>query len=440
MNEVTTIHLGRQSCTIAMDARKELEAYLSAIKHQAGPNADEVLEEVELRMAELLAERGVTGDKDTVVLAKDIAFLKEQLGEPRDFKEDDSDSSDVLSDTSGEAGPKRLFRDPNQAWFAGVAAGISAYFGLPVMLIRALFVALSFVGGIGIVAYLLLWLVLPEAKSPADFLQMNGRAVTVDNIKEIMDRADVQGAAARASYMVGRVGKRVIRITLALLGTAFLLASLALLAGAITAASFLFMRGVRITNVTVFPLGVQEHYLVACALATAVLLALLLALTGRAVFARRWTFPAWATAAIVVCLVGAISVGTALGFAVQPAISQRYDRLHHYQVRTMPMFSSVRLQGDNVPIDFEYDSQYSVEIDTLGSTSTQPVATSVTNNVLTVNTDGIKSPLSCHGFCFGDENLKVIIRSPLNFENQDGPNGSLIFTQIPEQQPLTPAN
>lgn len=439
MNEVTTIHLGRQSCTIAADARKELEAYLSAIKHQAGPNAEEVLEEVELRMAELLAERGITGDKDKVVLAKDIAFLKEQLGEPRDFKED-GDSSVESSSAPAETGPKRFFRDPNQAWLGGVAAGISAYTGLPVLLIRALFVALSFVGGLGIVAYLLLWLVLPEAKSPADFLQMQGRAVTVDSIKEIMDRADVQGAAARAGYMAERVSKRVVRIVLTLLGTTFLLMSLALLAGAITTASYLFMRGVRLTSVTLFPIGVQEHYLVACALATAVLIAVLLALTGRAVFARRWTFPTWATAAIVVCLVGAISVSTALGFAVQPAISQRYDRLHHHQVRVMPTFSSVRLQGNNVPVDFKYDTGYSVEIDTLGSINTQPVTTSVTNDVLTVNTDGLKSPLSCHGFCFGDENIKVIIRSPLNFENQDGPNGDLIFTQIPERQPLVPTN
>jgi len=39
------------------------------------------VKEIEVRMAELLIEHGVSGDK--VVLPEDVDFLKEQLGEPR---------------------------------------------------------------------------------------------------------------------------------------------------------------------------------------------------------------------------------------------------------------------------------------------------------------------------------------------------------------------
>jgi translation elongation factor EF-Tu-like GTPase len=84
MNEVTKIHLGRQAFTIANDAHKELRNYLAAIKDQVS-NKD-VMEEVELRMAELLAEHGISGDK--VILPQDVDFLKSQLGNPTDFNDD----------------------------------------------------------------------------------------------------------------------------------------------------------------------------------------------------------------------------------------------------------------------------------------------------------------------------------------------------------------
>ena len=59
MNEVTRIHLGRQPYTISVAAHKELKDYLAAIEKQVGDK--DVLQEVELRMSELLSERGVDG-------------------------------------------------------------------------------------------------------------------------------------------------------------------------------------------------------------------------------------------------------------------------------------------------------------------------------------------------------------------------------------------
>src|SRR5437762_2435343 len=119
MNEVKKIHLGRQQFTISVEAHKDLHNYLAAIEKQPGVQA-EVSKEVEMRMAELLHERGVSGDK--VVLQEDVDFLKQQLGEPRDFK--DEASEDTATDSKEESKdkkdkeaaldgdqPKRLFRD-----------------------------------------------------------------------------------------------------------------------------------------------------------------------------------------------------------------------------------------------------------------------------------------------------------------------------------------
>ncbi|HEX9153297.1 MAG TPA: hypothetical protein VF809_00580, partial [Candidatus Saccharimonadales bacterium] len=89
MNEITRIHLGRQPFTISVDAHKALREYLESIKKVVGGSREEVIDEIELRMAELLLERGIT--KDKTVLIGDVSYLKEQLGKPGDFKTEDRD-------------------------------------------------------------------------------------------------------------------------------------------------------------------------------------------------------------------------------------------------------------------------------------------------------------------------------------------------------------
>ena len=68
--------------------------------------------EVEIRMAELLASSGISGEK--VILKKDVEFLKKQLGSPKDFKEDAAE--DIVEDV--EPVGRRLFRDTDNALVA----------------------------------------------------------------------------------------------------------------------------------------------------------------------------------------------------------------------------------------------------------------------------------------------------------------------------------
>ena len=158
MNEIKHIHLGRESFTISVAAYRELHEYLEAIKEQVGAKSGDVLEEVELRMAELLAERGVSGSK--VIVEKDVAFLKEQLGEPHDFKDDDESG-----ESASPENVRRLFRDPEHAMIAGVAAGLGAYFGIDAVIVRLLVVRFSLIGPSGRLIKLSLWLIVPLAFS-----------------------------------------------------------------------------------------------------------------------------------------------------------------------------------------------------------------------------------------------------------------------------------
>jgi hypothetical protein len=123
MNEVTKVHLGRQAFTISVDAHHELRLYLESIE-KAVKDKD-VVNEIELRMAELLSEHGLDATK--VILPSDVSFLKEQLGNPADFSEasDEQPAAD-----SKQVDGRRLFRDTDDAMLAGVAAGLAQYFGI----------------------------------------------------------------------------------------------------------------------------------------------------------------------------------------------------------------------------------------------------------------------------------------------------------------------
>jgi phage shock protein PspC (stress-responsive transcriptional regulator) len=84
---------------------------------------------------------------------------------------------------------KKLFRNPNDRVFGGVSSGIGAYFGADPIVIRLLFVLSIFLGGAGIILYIILWIITPEAKSITDKMQMQGEPVTLSNIESNVKRS-----------------------------------------------------------------------------------------------------------------------------------------------------------------------------------------------------------------------------------------------------------
>lgn len=78
---------------------------------------------------------------------------------------------------------KKLFRNPDDQVLGGVSSGIAAYFGLDATVIRVLFVASVFFGGVGVIAYIVLWIITPPALTLTDKMQMKGEPVTLSNIE-----------------------------------------------------------------------------------------------------------------------------------------------------------------------------------------------------------------------------------------------------------------
>ena len=101
------------------------------------------------------------------------------------------------SDTLPETNIKKLFRDPEDKKIAGVASGIAKYFGADVAVIRILFLVFIFLGGFGIIAYIVLWIAVPEAVTLTERMQMQGNPVTLAGIertlKENLNMRDANG-------------------------------------------------------------------------------------------------------------------------------------------------------------------------------------------------------------------------------------------------------
>lgn len=80
---------------------------------------------------------------------------------------------------------KKLYRDTDKSLIGGVASGLGHYFGIDPVWIRIALVLLVFAGfGTGILIYIVLWIIIPEAKTTSEKLEMTGEPVNISNIEK----------------------------------------------------------------------------------------------------------------------------------------------------------------------------------------------------------------------------------------------------------------
>lgn len=94
-------------------------------------------------------------------------------------------ASDELEE---ESSVKKMFRDSERKVIGGVASGVAAFFGTDLAIIRLLFVIFTFIGGLGLITYIILWIALPEAKTITEKMQMQGEPVTLSNIESTVKK------------------------------------------------------------------------------------------------------------------------------------------------------------------------------------------------------------------------------------------------------------
>jgi phage shock protein PspC (stress-responsive transcriptional regulator) len=91
-------------------------------------------------------------------------------------------SPDELPQFSGTSS-RKLFRNTDDKMIGGVCSGIGAYLGVSEVVMRVVFLISFFAFGTGLLAYIILWIIIPEAKTAAEKLQMRGSSIDINNIE-----------------------------------------------------------------------------------------------------------------------------------------------------------------------------------------------------------------------------------------------------------------
>jgi phage shock protein PspC (stress-responsive transcriptional regulator) len=186
MNKTVNINLANMLFHIDENAYQKLLRYLEAIKRSfAGTKgSDEIIADIEARIAELFFEK--MENERQVITMKEVDEVITIMGQPEDYHIDEEIFEDgpSASTTGRRQRVKKLYRDIDRKYIGGVCAGLEHYLGLDALWIRLIFLFLAiFAGGFGFIAYIILWILVPEAATTAQKLDMTGEPVNISNIE-----------------------------------------------------------------------------------------------------------------------------------------------------------------------------------------------------------------------------------------------------------------
>jgi len=190
MNKTYTINISGIIFHIDEFAFEKLKGYLNTIRSyfKDSEGREEIMTDIESRIAELFSGR--INNAKQVVLMEDVDHMISIMGNPEVFKnEDGSDTESNFKDTSNNANTysskrKRIFRDGDDKVLGGVCSGVANYFDFDPIWIRLAFAVSFFFFGTGLLFYIILWIVIPEARTTAEKLEMRGEKVNINNIEK----------------------------------------------------------------------------------------------------------------------------------------------------------------------------------------------------------------------------------------------------------------
>lgn len=166
MEKIIQINYQGRNLSIEENAYAAFQQYENELKNyfkneEAG---DEVIIDLQDRIAEILDLKLNAGSSAITLI--DIEEVMNIIGRPSDL----SDAPKETINSNSFAEKKKLYRDSAKPgkFIAGVCSGIANYFAIDPLAVRLLFILFTFMGAIqffsfniGIIGYIILWIVLP---------------------------------------------------------------------------------------------------------------------------------------------------------------------------------------------------------------------------------------------------------------------------------------
>jgi phage shock protein PspC (stress-responsive transcriptional regulator) len=202
MQKVISINLNGNAYQLDESGYETLSDYLARAGQALSGNPDraEIMADLEQAIAEKCQR--YLGPHKSVVTAAEVQAIVAEMG-PVDGAAGEEPGGAAAAPGSADrnardAGPKRLYRIPEGAMIAGVCNGLAAFFGVDVAFVRIAFgIAVVLTHGAGILAYIVMMFVMPEARTPEARAAAAG---TPFNAKEVIERAKRQYAEGQKAW------------------------------------------------------------------------------------------------------------------------------------------------------------------------------------------------------------------------------------------------
>jgi phage shock protein C len=169
MNKIITINISGIVFSIDEQAYDMLRQYIERLRahFKTTDGGNEIINDIEGRIAELLQSRLASGKQ--FIDDNDVKEVMAVMGDPSQMNMEEEESSSNNKQQAYAAGnstaEKRLFRNPDDRVLGGVCSGLGAYFGIDSVWVRLGFAFAFFFAGSGLLLYIILWAVIPEAKN-----------------------------------------------------------------------------------------------------------------------------------------------------------------------------------------------------------------------------------------------------------------------------------
>lgn len=343
MKKALQISIAGTLFTIEDDAYAALDGYLTSVKQHFESNAEknEIVADIEARIAEQLLDAG-----EKVITLPTVERILAQMGTVDDF-----DNTGERTDGSG-ATAKKLYRSTDDRIIAGVCAGLASYFGFEPLWVRLAFVLLTFLNGIGIVVYAVLWLLIPEAKTTSQKLEMTGTPVTLETLSETVSERVAElktsGAGNRLGRLIAlpfRIIGTIVRVVLGLMltvGSAIAIVALMLAGGFLLSGSTIIADDMPLS--VLLP-GIEHWVFLIAGMIALVVPLMFVLLSGASLLAKRNVMHAQASLAFLGIWFVALMLS---GFGVARVIAN-----YQNHVENSPAYQETTLQ---IPLDGAFDA------------------------------------------------------------------------------------
>ena len=209
MKKTLNVNLNGNVFTIDEDAYNLLDNYLNSLRvcFRKEESASEIITDFEARIEELFREKNRLGHQ--VITLEHVEEVIARVGKPADFEDnEDKEEEKQREESEPVKSKKRFYRNMDNKLLGGVCSGIATYFGWSVVAVRLIIIIAPFVlspATIGLnnrfvfehfppfifltnfpalllLAYIILWVIIPAAQTVEQKLQMEGKPVTPENI------------------------------------------------------------------------------------------------------------------------------------------------------------------------------------------------------------------------------------------------------------------